>query len=98
MALNGGVHFWTSLGSPHRFNGFDDDGRERRRPLRRLDTWGPMDNSRGRRVQSYIDLLPNPDDGSLRLQGYHIGSIPARQQCEEALKRWLMWHELDSEK
>ncbi len=65
------------------------------RPLQRIDTWGPMDDSRGRGVQSYIDPLPNPDDGSISLQEYRVGSIPTQQQCEDVLK--FMWHELDTE-
>ena len=68
-----------------------------RRPLQRLDTWGPMDDSRGRGVQSYVDPLPNPNDVSLSLNEYRIGSIPTQQQCEDVLKRWFMWHELDTE-
>ena len=48
-------------------------------------------------MQSYIDPLPNPDDGSISLQEYRVGSIPTQQQCEDVLKRWLMWHELDIE-
>jgi hypothetical protein len=68
-----------------------------RRPFQRIDTWGPMDDSRGRGVQSYIDPLPNPEDGSISLQEYRVGSIPTQQQCEDVLKRWFMWHELDTE-
>ena len=61
-ALDGGVQFWTSLACSHRFNVFDDGGQVQRRPLQRLDTWGPMDDSRGRGVQSYVDPLANPND------------------------------------
>ena len=56
-----------------------------------------MDDSRGRGVQSYIDPLANPDDGSISLQKYRVGRIPTQQQCEDVLKRWFMWHELDTE-
>ena len=55
-----------------------------------------MDDSRGRGVQSYVDPLPNPNDVSLSLNEYRIGSIPAQQQCEAVLKKWFMWHELDT--
>jgi hypothetical protein len=56
------------------------------------------DSSRGRGVQSYIDPLANPDDGSISLQEYRVGSIPTQQRCEDVLKRWFKWHELNTEK
>jgi len=96
-ALDDGVNFWTSLGSPHRFNAFNDGGQVQRRNFTRLDTWGPMDDSRGRGVQSYIDPLPNLDDGGVSLSEYRIGTIPTQRQCEDALKRWFLWHDLDHE-
>ncbi len=66
---------------------FDDGGQVQHRPLQRSDTWGPMDDSKGQGVQSYIDPLANPDDGSISLQECRIGSIPTQQQCEESLIR-----------
>ena len=85
MALDDGVQFWTSLACSHRFNVFDDGGQVQRRPLQRLDTWGPMDDSRGRGVQSYVDPLANPNDVSVSLHENHIGSIPTQQQCEDEI-------------
>lgn len=96
-ALDDGVNFWTSLGSPHRFNVFSDGGQVQRRNFTRLDTWGPMDDSRGRGVQSYIDPISNPVDGGVSLSEYRIGTIPTQRQCEDALKRWFLWHDLDHE-
>ena len=85
------------MASPQRFNAFDDGGQVQRRPLQRIDTWGPMDDSTGRGVHPCIDPLANPDDGSISLQEYRVGSIPRQEQCEEVLKRWFMWHVLDIE-
>lgn len=40
-------------------------------------------------------MLPveDPDEGKRSLDDYEAGKVPTRNQCEDALKRWLKYHE-----
>ena len=91
------MDFWTRLSNPHRFHAYDFGGPQATRKMRRLDTWGPMDDSRGRAMQSYVDPLPDIDEFNTRINNYKPGNIPTNQQCVEVLQRWLRYHDLDEE-
>lgn len=85
------------MANPYRIETYNYGGEARKRPLRRLDTWGPMDDSRGRAMQSYLDPLPDLVDVPSSINDYKVGSIPSTQQCVDVLKRWLTFHDLDDD-
>ena len=91
------MDFLTRLSNPHRFHAYDFGGPQATRKMRRLDTWGPMDDSRGRAMQSYVDPLPDIDEFNTRINNYKPGNIPTNQQCVEVLQRCLRYHDLDEE-
>lgn len=94
-ALDDGVDFWTRLSNPYRMNAYNSIGAVLPRALKKLDKWGPMDDSRGRAMQSYVDPIPDTEDVSIK--DYKPGTIPSIQQCVDVLKRWLFYHDLDDE-
>ena len=74
--IDDGVDFWTKIFNLYRLSAYYIGGKAKPRPLRKLGIWGPMNDSRGRAMQSFVDPIAYSDGDASRVLNYKARTTP----------------------